>query len=389
MISTSRPVWISAISSTCPSRFMAGVCTNRAWASPFTSEAIQNPSLVGWPTICPSIRTVRPMSSAPSGSRVRSSTGAPSGVIGVGAGTAAAGSSTCSTVSVPATRSSSVSTISAMAQIRSARTSKPMIHGQIDGPLRSTLMSAMTAYLLPRWLRSRRDPGGPATVRSSQIAFPAKKAAHPADSGQRKGPGAGRPRVLFDAAPKPAAGWIVRRRRERRGRPRRPTLHAENSALRRRRLRRRLADPDPAPVQLLDVDAGGDALVRRAGALAGDLSADLHLPGDREGETRRALHRADPRGLVVVVEQVVDDAVRAPALPPFHLDAQRDQVAAAGLPELGLHDGDERLPRNHLLTADADRFEVEQPEIADRLHDLRVTGVAQRLVLHAAQLALV
>src|SRR5690606_41158444 len=83
-----------------------------------------------------------PASWAPSGASVGSGTGWDP----VDCGTAAGGA--IGSVSATGAVSGSVWTISAMAHFSSARTSRPTIHGQIDGLLRSTLMSAIRAYLL-------------------------------------------------------------------------------------------------------------------------------------------------------------------------------------------------------------------------------------------------
>src|SRR5690606_17339581 len=85
---------------------------------------------------------MRPESSEPSDASVCSGTG----WLSAGDGTAAGG--VIGSVSATGAVSGSVRTISAIAQISSARTSRPTIHGQIDGLLRSTLMSAIRAYLL-------------------------------------------------------------------------------------------------------------------------------------------------------------------------------------------------------------------------------------------------
>src|SRR2546426_4941406 len=47
------------------------------------------------------------------------------------------------------------------------------------------------------------------------------------------------------------------------------------------------------------------------------------------------------------------------------------------------------FPYTTLFRSHLDRRQVEQPELADRLHDRDVAGIAQRLVLHGADLALV
>ena len=79
----------------------------------------------------------------------------------------------------------------------------------------------------------------------------------------------------------------------------------------------------------------------------------------------------------------------APPLRAGHHDLQRDEVLALRLVQLGVHRGDEEVARHHLLPFTSTRREVEQPELADRPHDGDVARVAERLVLHDVDLALV
>src|SRR5690606_955339 len=267
---------------------------------------------MGWPTTVPRVVTVRPASSVPSGISVPSSTAWAAPGSTVGAGTAA-GAPAGSTSSTSATCVSSVSTISAIAQMRSASTSRPMIHGQTEGPLRSTLMSAIEAFLLPPD-STRRGCRDPARNPKSQFAFP---------------------------------GWNARPpRRGARGPVHRPTAVPGG---RRRPLLDALGDPHAAPVQLGDGRLGRHALVRREDAALRDPAVHLHHARDRERETGRPLHRADAGLLVVVVEQVVDDAARLAVLLTLHLDPQRHEVPALRPPQPRLHARDEQLPRHHPL----------------------------------------
>ena len=54
-----------------------------------------------------------------------------------------------------------------------------------------------------------------------------------------------------------------------------------------------------------------------------------------------------------------------------------------------MHRGDEEIARHDALALHVDRLGVEQTELADRLHDGGVARIAQRLVLHHVDLALV
>src|SRR5690606_6768377 len=341
-----------------PSRVWTGVLTKKTW-SPLASVLSQKPSGVGWPTTSPRMRTIRPMSSVPSGSSVSSSTGAlgASAGAGVGAGTAATG---CSATSRPATSSSPVSTISAIAQIRSARTRRPMIHGQIEGPLRSTLISAIQ----PTSFHVQSVPTG---FRRSGHAVRVAKCVHGRSVREWRHSEAPPPR------PRRCAGW------SRSAAGRFGTSSVSVGA----------ADPDAALGEFVDVDVGRDALVGRRDAEPLDPAGRLELAGDRERVAGRPLHRADPVGLVVEVEEFVADLLRLAVLEPLGLDTECDEVAALGALELRLDDGDEEPPRRDLLAVDLDRIEAEEPEVADDAHRLGVPRVAERLVLHVADLALV
>src|SRR2546422_10364317 len=60
-----------------------------------------------------------------------------------------------------------------------------------------------------------------------------------------------------------------------------------------------------------------------------------------------------------------------------------------GLRELGRHGGDECVARHDVFALHLDGSEVEEAELADRPHDADVPRIAQRLVFHRADLALV
>src|SRR5690606_2753364 len=131
-----------------------------------------------------------------------------------GAGTAAGG--TCrpvSTSSTPVTRGSSVSTISAMAQINSASTSNPMIHGQMEGPPRSDGSLC--------WTRTSAIPPAPLPWRApSACARPWRGPRRPQQHASH---------VHLDGATiRPQSGTLVRRR----GRGERSTRRCATAPLR-------------------------------------------------------------------------------------------------------------------------------------------------------------
>src|SRR6478735_6378926 len=72
-----------------------------------------------------------------------------------------------------------------------------------------------------------------------------------------------------------------------------------------------------------------------------------------------------------------------------HHDAQRDEVVTLRLRELWLDDGDEYVAGDDLRSLHVHRLEVEEPERTYVAHDVGVTRIPQRLVLHARDLSLV
>src|SRR5438093_189610 len=141
----------------------------------------------------------------------------------------------------------------------------------------------------------------------------------------------------------------------------------------------------PLP-QLPDVLRIRHRLVGCAHAPGGNAAVHLHQPRDGQRIAGGAHHPADAAGLIVVVQQLPR---RAAPVAATHLHPQGDQIAAVGLGQLGRDRGDERVARHDLPASHLHRRQVEEPEVADRPHHGHVAWIAERLVFHRPDLALV
>src|SRR4029078_9652215 len=93
--------------------------------------------------------------------------------------------------------------------------------------------------------------------------------------------------------------------------------------------------------------------------------------------------------LVVPIDELERSRGRL-ALPfPRHHDTQRHEVVTLRLRELWLDDGDEYVARDDLRALHVHRLEVEEPERTYVAHDVGVTRIPQRLVLHARDFSFV
>ena len=124
-------------------------------------------------------------------------------------------------------------------------------------------------------------------------------------------------------------------------------------------------------------------------ALGRDAAVGLHLPGDRERIAGGALHGADALLRIVVIEELEGGAGGLAVLDARDRDAERHQVMALRLEQLGMHRGDEEIARNDFLPLDLDRFVADESQLADGTHDIHVARIAKRLVLHDVHLALI
>ena len=90
--------------------------------------------------------------------------------------------------------------------------------------------------------------------------------------------------------------------------------------------------------------------------------------------------------MVVVIDDFPCSRRPLAILRARHHHAQRDQVGLA-LSQYLSGDTHEHIARHHLLPFHLNSGGVQQPESANRLHDSRVAGIAQCLVLHARNLS--
>jgi hypothetical protein len=92
---------------------------------------------------------------------------------------------------------------------------------------------------------------------------------------------------------------------------------------------------------------------------------------------------------VVVVDQLPRASRRATVAGAIHRYTQRDEVASPGLRQARACGSREEIARHDLYALHVHRLQLEQAELADRLHDVRVARIPQRLVFHRRDLSLV
>src|SRR3954469_14385412 len=85
--------------------------------------------------------------------------------------------------------------------------------------------------------------------------------------------------------------------------------------------------------QLINVLLRRHRLVRREHAGLSDLTPRLHLTGDRKRISRRALHRADARRLVVIINHFPANFPGLAGFRPLGEYPQRNQVLTVGFGE--------------------------------------------------------
>src|SRR5205814_3135715 len=83
------------------------------------------------------------------------------------------------------------------------------------------------------------------------------------------------------------------------------------------------------------------------------------------------------------------DVPRPSVLRSFCEHAQRDEVIGIRLGKARPHRGDDEITGHDFHSLDVHWLEVEEAELANRLHDARVSRIAESLVLHRGDLALV
>src|SRR5688572_29781164 len=121
--------------------------------------------------------------------------------------------------------------------------------------------------------------------------------------------------------------------------------------------------PNISGLQLFDVQIGRHRVIGRHHAGAPHAPPCLQLAGDRERKPGRALHRAEARALVEVIEQIEDDALALAGAVADGFDAQRDEVLGARMLQARLGAGNEDIARHDVLTPDVHAIEIEQAEI--------------------------
>src|SRR5215210_468183 len=113
-----------------------------------------------------------------------------------------------------------------------------------------------------------------------------------------------------------------------------------------------------------------------------DLPLRLHLPCNRKRVPCRSHHCADVVLLVVPIDELERDRLALTALLSANNHAQRNEILSAALGQSRAHRRNGEIARRDHHSLDFDRLEIEQTELANRFHYLRVAGITESLVFH-------